>query len=66
MTTSEKLQVQIRKELGKITESSYPHVWGLTTTENGYKLLEVQIIDIMVAQQITISAAISLIESDNV
>jgi uncharacterized protein YaaN involved in tellurite resistance len=66
MTISEKIQLQIRKELGKITESSYPHVWALASSKSGYQMVEEQIIDMMIAQNITISTAISLIESDNV
>ena len=66
MKTSEKIQLQIRKELGKITESSYPHVWGLASTQSGYQMVEEQIINMMIAQNITVSTAISLIESDNV
>ncbi len=65
MTLSQQLRQSIHEELKKISEQSHPHVWERTRSKIAYQYLEEQIINMMIAQQITVSTAINLIESDD-
>jgi len=65
MTLSQQLRQSIHEELMKISEQSHPHVWERTRSKIAYQYLEEQIINMMIAQQITVSTAINLIESDD-
>ncbi len=64
MNLAEQLRTQIKTELMKIDEVSYPHVYKRTATKVGYQKLEEEIISIMLAQNVIVSTAISIIESE--
>lgn len=66
MELQQELRTAIHTALMKISVDSHPHIWARTQSKQGYALLEDQIIAIMVAQTVTVSTAISLIESDEV
>ena len=65
MTLSQKIRESIHTELMKISEQSHPHVWERTRSKIAYQYLEEQIIEMMIAQQITVTTVVNLIESDN-
>lgn len=64
MTLTQQLRNQIKTEVTKVTEASHPHVFELSSTKAGYTKLEDDIINIMLAQNIIVSTAINIIESD--
>lgn len=65
MNLSVELRKSIYKELTKISEQSHPHVWERTRSKVAYQYLEEQIVEMMIAQQIMVTTAINLIESDD-
>jgi hypothetical protein len=64
MTLSQELRKSIHEELMKISKQSHPHVWERSRSKVAYQQLEEQIINMMIAQAITVTTVINLIESD--
>lgn len=64
MTLTQQLRNQIKTEVTKVTEASHPHVFERSSTKAGYLKLEDDIINMMLAQNIIVSTAINIIESD--
>ncbi len=64
MTLTQQLRQQIKSEVTKVTESSSPHVYQRSSTKDGYSKLEDDIIAMMLAQNIIVTTAINIIESD--
>jgi hypothetical protein len=65
MNTQQQLRESIYNTLNSLSEFDYPHILQRTQNEVGYKMLEEQIINMMIAQKITVITAIQIIENED-